>query len=216
MEENKINKYSPKTEEYYQNKTENSIELPEGFVNKVMEKVKTEQTKKKNNIIKWVSAAAAFVIVAGAVIIAPKLIGNLAPKEAADDVYENFADQAGNRGEEDIEYSANVSDEPAEDIHRGPAIIPDSEKISEELDRENMNTRQVSIIRTLLFVFHEGHELNWYQFYNACIDGTAGDDTDAILTYAKDCLDAFEIFEMTKEASQAQEIISAIEGSGTN
>lgn len=221
MEDNKTNNYSTQTEEYYQKETERSIKIPEGFVNKVMEKVKTEQAKKKNNIIKWVSAAAAFVIVVGIVAFAPKFIGKLAPEAAdqnsefADDAYGNLADKA-----EDLEYtvndSASGSEAPEEDVLRGAPIIPNSEKISEEIDRENMNSRHRYIIKKMTFVSPEGTSLNWYEFYNACIDGTAGNDKDAILAHAKDCLIAFELYEMTAEASQANEIISAIEGSAAN
>lgn len=206
MEDNKNTNYSPETEEYYQDKTENSINIPEGFVNKVMEKVKTEQAKKKNNIIKWASVAAAFVIVAGAIAVAPKLFGK-SSVEVNDATYDTLTDVMG-----DLEFSEDNADVTV----KGNPIIPNSEKISEELDYENINTRKLSILKKMTFAISEDEKLNWYEFYNACIDGTAGSDNEVILAHAKDCLIAFELYEMTEEAAQANEIISALEGSGAN
>lgn len=218
MDEKNTPEFSPKTEEIYQKETENSIKIPEGFKEKIMEKVTNEKTKKQG-IIKWAAIAACIVIVVGVIIVVPGLIN---PKTAENDTALNGTDTAeaapSENASDELSATADSADTEAVDHHASEKcdpIIPNAEKLPTDLDSadfENIGLRAYAILSKHLFVLHEGHELNWYEFYNGCIEGTVGQDSAAIRAYAEDSLEIFTQYRMTEQAAQAQTILDALGG----
>ncbi len=221
MEENKNSQFSFETEDTYNQKTENAIKIPEGFKEKIMENVKNEKAK-KNIIIKWVAIAACLVIVVGAIIFVPKLIsdksaeagvedaGDVAPGDSASD--DNvLADSADN-----VDKESAADTENHLEAEKCEPILVGFEKVSTDVESKlgvELGAKAIFILNKHKFVLHEGHEMNWYEFYNGCIEGTVGNDKKAISDYAEYALEQFEAAEMTAEAAQAQAVIDALAGS---
>lgn len=222
MEENKSSRFSSETEDLYNQKTESIIKIPEDFKEKIMENVKNEKAK-KNGILKWVAIAACVVIVVGVIIFVPGLIGGKNVTEFGNESGEapEYSEEASDAVADSVD--ATVSGDNAEtqdhlSAEKCEPILTGVEKVDVELDEElgvTKGVRALMMLRKHKFVLHEGHEMNWYEFYNGCIDGTVGNDKDAILEYAKEALEGFESVNLTEEVAQAQAIIDAL-GGNTN
>ena len=56
---------------------------------------------------------------------------------------------------------------------------------------------------------NDGTDMNWYQFYNACIDGVIDPHAEAPRAYALDMKQIFEENNMTSELAQANNVLNA-------
>ncbi len=217
MEDNKPRQFSSETEEIYNKKTESSIKIPDGFKEKIMENVKNEKAK-KNGILKWVAIAACLVIVVGVIILVPALMGKDKAPEANDEATEDVGTQDDALADKEEVESTNDTTSAEDHLaaEKCDPILVGYEKVDVVLAEDlgiTKGARAVMVLNKHKFVLHEGHEMNWYEFYNGCIDGTVGNDKDAILDYAEAALKQFEAVRMTEEATQAQAVIDALKGS---
>lgn len=94
----------------------------------------------------------------------------------------------------------------------GNVDLSSQEKADEDLEDESLIERiGVKGLRILKVLTYKdgGAELNWYEFYNRCIDGTIDPHTDAARKYASDMLAAFKDCGMDAEVVQAENILNA-------
>ncbi|MBE6562251.1 MAG: hypothetical protein E7660_00775 [Ruminococcaceae bacterium] len=182
-----------------------------------MENVKNEKAK-KNGILKWVAIAACLVIVVGVIILVPNLIGDKTAPESAGENGEDFEYNANDALADSVDTTESADKAETQDhlaAEKCEPIITGFEKVDVELAEDlalSKGARAFMILSKHKFILHEGHEMNWYEFYNGCIDGTVGNDKDAILSYAMDSLEQFEKLSLTEEAAQAKAIIDAMGG----
>ena len=201
--------FSEETEKAYKSETESAIKVPDGFKNAVINKVKVEKMKnRKKTIIAISSVAAALVVAVGAIYAVSTMKGAENTRSADEFVAETAAD-AGKKDEfvpfEGLEGFGKVDD----NVDNEERMNTLNEEMRQYLKSSTYSETPEATDGTETGTSTENY--NWYQFYNAVVEGKIDPRTEEAKKYIEEKMNYFDAKDMEEEKKEAEAIIDAVE-----
>lgn len=180
MEEEKVS-FSEMTEKAYKIETESAVNVPDGFKDSVMKRIKVEKMKRrKKAIIAVSSVAAALILVVGVVTLS---------------MHSDILMRGENESYGDSDTSNNV-----DPIDNSLANVSDS------IEKPDGNKQQHSD-----FFEDDNGYYDWSEFYEAVEEGKIDPSGEEAKKYVEDNRHYFEVSGMDEELEQSKDLINKVD-----